>query len=292
MLPSALDAFKEPLYAPFGPPQENSQFSSFQESISPSGDILRLGGYRGGAQLSHVTSPRMSSSTAPEFLHSKPVRGLLQLPELNSNATASLFHLGFLSNTGNSNGGNEGTHLPISEEFRNSNGSFFSGNLVDSSFPSEGVLPQMSATALLQRASEMGATAEGNWSSMIHKPFTFSGGGESSWGKKESDTRLQDFVNSLASDDDVIFGAGGTGLGSRISNAESKAHRDLSYWNAGVSDMLTRDFLGVSDGSMVRRIGNGIISRAQQDRDEDISLLQSRMNSSSTCRSFTDGNIQ
>ena len=131
---------------------------------------------------------------------------------------------------------------------------------MDSSFPREGVLPQMSATALLQRASEMGATAEGNWPSMIHKPFTFSGGGESSWGKKESDTRLQDFVNSLASDDDVIFGAGGTGLGSRISNAES--------------------------------IGNGIISRAQQNRDDDISLLQSRMNSSSTCRSFMDGNIQ
>ncbi|XP_073101750.1 LOW QUALITY PROTEIN: protein indeterminate-domain 4, chloroplastic-like [Elaeis guineensis] len=259
----------------------------------------------------------------------KPFHGLMQLPDLQSRtiasssaadaATANLFNLSFFSNSSctssintSNNASNQNNHPLISDQLNNGNGTtLISGNfmsdqmgasissLFGTSMQNESSLPQMSATALLQKASQIGSTTSGrstllqgfsSSSSSAAKRTNFQAsfsGGSNSGGdglrsQLENETRLQDLMYSLANGNASLIGdssgiaafggrcatggheqeAGGFGgLNSGLCNMdEAKFHLNLSAGSVGGSDQLTRDFLGLGD--MVRNM-RGRVSQGE-----------------------------
>ncbi|KAM1740753.1 hypothetical protein EV1_010941 [Malus domestica] len=193
----------------------------------------------------------------------KVLHGLMQLPDLqsnpnnnssspSSNSAANLFNLSFFSNNGTSrsitptdhqfsdgNGGGQG--FSMSHDHQIGSGSLPS--LYGNSMQHEGgMAPHMSATALLQKAAQMGSTTStesssllrglGNSSTRAAKSgrqlvsapssvgVSFSGdhhhstnGGEQyhlrSSQQVENENHLQGLMNSLANGNSSIFGGGG-----------------------------------------------------------------------------------
>lgn len=249
--------------------------SSFARS--PTSAFYLTGGSSSSAQDFHAEDP-------------KPFHGMIQLPNTSSAAAASLFSLGFFSNGGGSSSGDNGdggqaadSSFLMADQFSNvaaANaaqqmtlfpgkhlvGSGEHGGLYSTSVQTEPMLPQLSATALLQKAALMGATTSngGRGFAGITKIA-----GENLRAHMESDASIQDLMNSLANGNAGIFGGsagggGGGGLeGFNLGLAEmneSKLHQNLTM-GAG-SDGLTRDFLGV--GSVFRGLGGGLSQREQR----------------------------
>ncbi|WOL09776.1 protein indeterminate-domain 5, chloroplastic-like isoform X2 [Canna indica] len=272
-------------------------------------------------------------------LHGKPFHGLMHLPDLQGSAAASsaaaatttavpnLFNLSFFSNgsstssISNSNNGQTNGQLLIGPDgLNNGNGSctepatLFSGKLMSStdhvggemtsfyntSMQNESMLPQMSATALLQKAAQMGATTSGGPASLLTAGFgssnsssarlpnlggSFSNVGDSLQAQMENEAHLQNLMNSLANGGTGLFAgaAASFNAGGRLSAFDSGFRSvDDGKFSLASADRLTRDFLGV--GTVVRSISGGI-SR---------SALDSEMKSpsSTTSRSFASGSLQ
>ncbi|URD81834.1 zinc finger protein [Musa troglodytarum] len=256
------------------------------------------------------------------LLQSRPLHGLTQLPDLQRSSTitsaataAGVFDLGFFSHgssgtssIGNGNsGGNQNNRMLMADGFNSANGStepatLFSGNLMidhvvggtnslyNTSMQSDWMLPQMSATALLQKAAQMGVTTSGGPSLLrgfarsSSSRCSFSGdGGDGGGGlqaQTENEAHLQNLMMTLANGGtDLFVGAGGRTAFGGSANAgvhqqQAGGFRALDTGlcvmdetkfdpsgarNLGGSDQLTRDFLGV--GSMVRSISSGVTRR-------------------------------
>ncbi|RWW63897.1 hypothetical protein BHE74_00028908, partial [Ensete ventricosum] len=286
-----------------------------------------------------------------ELLPSKPFHAMMQLQDLQTNnsasspaaaaaaaaAAANLFNLGFFSSSGStstinhgSSAGNQSGLLLGPNQFSNAGGgtepmSLFTGELLSDhtdtnmsslythSLHTEPVVPQMSATALLQKAAQMGATPIGaSGSSLLgefsgsypvgarhvgYRPNPKEGGGESSGTHVNDENHFQDIMNSLANGNSGVFG----GVDEQVSGfsgfnpgfgamVEDKLHRNLSTGGFGGSDILTRDFLGV--GSMMRSMRGRIPAREQQLGIDMDSLDHSEMKPGSSTRSFGGGRLQ
>ncbi|URD81830.1 zinc finger protein [Musa troglodytarum] len=249
------------------------------------------------------------------LLQSRPLHGLTQLPDLQRSSTitsaataAGVFDLGFFSHgssgtssIGNGNsGGNQNNRMLMADGFNSANGStepatLFSGNLMidhvvggtnslyNTSMQSDWMLPQMSATALLQKAAQMGVTTSGGPSLLrgfarsSSSRCSFSGdGGDGGGGlqaQTENEAHLQNLMMTLANGGtDLFVGAGGRTAFGGSANAGGFRALDTGLCvmdetkfdpsgarNLGGSDQLTRDFLGV--GSMVRSISSGVTRR-------------------------------
>ncbi|URD86688.1 zinc finger protein [Musa troglodytarum] len=181
------------------------------------------------------------------------------------------------------NDGNQNNQILIANEFNGANGSsesttLFNGDLMgdhvggemnslyNTSMQNESILPRMSATALLQKAAQMGLTTCGGSSlsrgfgsstSGSLKPPSLGGGGGGNGGdglqaQMENEAHLQNLMNSLANGSSSLSG---------LRDVDETKFSLSSTGSLGVSDRLTRDFLGV--GGMARNISGGMSRREQ-----------------------------
>ncbi|KAM0945219.1 putative transcription factor C2H2 family [Dioscorea sansibarensis] len=239
--------------------------------------------------------------------YSQQIHGLMHHSELQSNTAANssssnnLFSFSFLSNTGNNNNNNN-TSSTMNSSINVGGGggpsSLFAGNLMSDHHPhhhqqqqqhlfntstttmhNEPVLPQMSATALLQKAAQMGATSTSNASSLLRGFATSSSNSSGAKARtsfinennhdqshNENERHLQDLMNSLTNEGHAAM---------------------FGRYNSG-RDTMTRDFLGV--GSMVR--GMAAAAAAAGGIDMGSISMDSDIKSASSSRSFAGGGLQ
>ncbi|AQK45575.1 naked endosperm2 isoform X2 [Zea mays] len=260
----------------------------------------------------------------------KPFHGLLmQLPDLQGNGAggpgasggpSSLFSLGFFANNGNSSSGSSHEHasqgLMNSDQFSGGGSEaqaaagIFGGNFVSAGgdqVPPPGLyrdqasmLPQMSATALLQKAAQMGATTSANGASAASMFRGFAGSSPqhvrpATPHMEQSDANLNDLMNSLAGGGGLgagggMFGGGSNGAGHAgmfdprqlcdMAEREGK----FGFGQGGGGD-ITRDFLGVGGGGLVRGIST---PRGDHQSSSDMSSMEAELKSAS---SFNGGRM-
>ncbi|TVU14876.1 hypothetical protein EJB05_38372, partial [Eragrostis curvula] len=266
------------------------------------------------------------------FLQSKsPFHGLMQLPDLQGNgaggpggsAPPGLFNLGFFSNNGNSSGSSHEHHaasqggLMNSDQFSGGGGSeasaaIFGGNYVgggdhvphqaglynnDQAAAGGGMLPQMSATALLQKAAQMGATSSGNGAAAASMFRGFVGASSphvrpataASHMEQQSEANLNDLMNSLAGGGGM-FGGGAGMFDPRQLCGNMDGHQEVKFGQGGAGGDMTRDFLGVGGGGIVQQRGMSTPrGGGDHQSSSDMSSLEAEMNKSAS--SFNGGRM-
>ncbi|XP_061370624.1 protein indeterminate-domain 5, chloroplastic-like [Gastrolobium bilobum] len=247
----------------------------------------------------------------------KQLHGLMQLnADLQGNtnsatvaAPSNVFNLSFFPNNtsngtiisdqfNNISGVNQGTTLYINNnQVSDQVGSGFS-SLFSNSEQHENMSPHMSATALLQKAAQMGSTTTTNNSSSLLRGMCSSSTNDAKSDHRvlvpnnvaitfESDHHrrgediirssmendqqdLHGFMNSITNENTSIFGnvQGNQNNLCRFHNVEdsnNKLPQNLNM-NFGGSDKLTLDFLGV--GGMVRNMSGRFSQREQQQQQQ------------------------
>ncbi|EXB53951.1 Zinc finger protein MAGPIE [Morus notabilis] len=229
------------------------------------------------------------------FFSNKPLHVLTQLPDLqpnnNNSSSSDLFNLGFFSNVdGNGTGTNHGTTIFSTSHVGGDHivGSGMSSSLlysdINNSVRQENLSPQMSATALLQKAAQIESTSSLVDASSLLRSLRDSAtraavkserdqlniASSSSFGTGDptmgNESHLQGFMNSLANNGSSSnafggFNGDGISLEQRQDNRNlsdldetNKLHQNLGM-HFGESDKLTLDFLGV--GEIVRNMQGG-----------------------------------
>jgi hypothetical protein len=265
------------------------------------------------------------------FLQGKPFHGLMQLPDLQGNGSGGtsssapgLFNLGYIANSANSSGTSSHGHASqghmandqISEGggggggagSENSGAAFFSaagGNFSGGDHQHQVapagmyneqavMLPQMSATALLQKAAQMGSSTSADGGSSIFSGFM----GSSDQGRApmvdHGQMHLQSLMNSLAggSNGGGMFG-GGNGRGMIDPRLYDMDQHEVKFSQGrgagGGGGDVTRDFLGVGGrGDMIR--GMSVARGEHHNGGGDMSFLEAEMKSASS--PFNEGRMQ
>ncbi|CAL9074027.1 unnamed protein product [Musa textilis] len=310
-----------------GLPQVNSQLCSLQTS---SVDLLRLGGGGCGAtQYDQLTAsafrpppppqptpfyPGGGSTQAlngdPQFLQNMPTNTNASCSSSSAAAAAgNLFNLGFFSNSRSCMNTDEQAATLFAGNLMSNNIDMNMSSLLTSSLHSESTAPQMSATALLQKAAQMGATssrgcfgitystAGGSNHASLRDDSKSSGPGEISRTQAENENHLQNLMHSLANGSSGIFGGGNDtetaalgGFNPGLCGMDvDKLRRNPSSGAMGGSDRLTRDFLGV--GSMMRSLQGGGMAQPERQLGIAMATVDSETKSGSCSLPYGDGSL-
>ncbi|KAA8529928.1 hypothetical protein F0562_034468 [Nyssa sinensis] len=305
-----------------------------------------------------------------ELMPNKPFHGLMQLPhDLQGNtnnpsttsaAAANLFNLGFFSGNSTSSSMNNrenanhnrtslsSTGFLIPDQFNNGNGGgqgtvFYSGNrgdnvgsglssLYNTAVQHEKSVAHMSATALLQKAAQMGSTTSSNNASLLKglgssssssgaksdmqlmsgnfgRTFGSNRGGENLSSHTENENQLQGLMNSLANGSSSIFGSGNEednsfcGFNENVITLERQGN-NTKFCNIDETK-LRQNFtvsIGGPDrltldflgvgGGMVRNMG-GTGGLSQRDRNDiDMTSLDQNIKSAQTSHMFGGRKLQ
>jgi hypothetical protein len=259
------------------------------------------------------------------FFQGKPFHGLMHLPDLQGNGAGGqpaassapgLFNLGYIASSGNSSGTSSHGHPSqghmTSDQFSeggggggggsessaavlfNAGGNFSGGDQHQVAAPGRMynehamVPPQMSATALLQKESQMGSNTGG--ASVFGGLVGSSAPSSAPQGRApmfdQSQMHLQSLMNSLAGGGGMFGGANsGNMIDPRFYDMDD--HQDVKFSQQGRGGTeMTRDFLGV--GGVMR--GMPVARGEHHDGAGDMSSLEAEMKSASS--SFTGGRMQ